>query len=66
MAFSDRSVESWAEGAPNKTPNRAMATECQYPLKGGFAKGEVCRHDFMKVCVEGVQATRAQGQVVFF
>ena len=34
--------------------------------QGGFAKGGLCRHDFMKVCVERVQMRYGQGHRVSF
>ena len=30
----------------------------QHSLKRGVAKEGLCRHDFMKVCVEGVQVAQ--------
>ena len=35
-------------------------------LKRGLREGGVCRHDFMKVYVEGVHVTHAKGQGVSF
>ena len=39
---------------------RAFLINNQHPLRGGFAKGGFCRHDFMEVCVEQMQVTHAQ------
>ena len=38
-----------------KIPSRSLNPFSRHPVKVGFAKGELCRNDYMNVCIESAQ-----------